>query len=126
MAELIKGSEKLRRQLQSIPDLLAVPIKKQIAEGLQQVQKTAQQNAPVRTGALKKSIKTEIETDGLKGRVYSDAPHAHLVEFGTVNAPAQPFMFPAWRENRNKIVRGIKRAADSALQAMGRTPTGLR
>ena len=126
MAELIKGSEKLRRQLLSIPDLLAVPIKKQIAEGLQQVQKTAQQNAPVRTGALKKSIKTEIETDGLKGRVYSDAPHAHLVEFGTVNAPAQPFMFPAWRENRNKIVGGIKRAADSALQAMGRTSTGLR
>jgi HK97 gp10 family phage protein len=43
--------------------------------------------------------------------VYAGAgphPQAHLQEFGTKHAPAQPFMRPAWDAEKREVLEGIK------------------
>ena len=47
------------------------------------VAREARQRVPVRSGKLKKSIKTRFSTVKLEGQVYSNVPYAHLVEFGS-------------------------------------------
>ncbi|QKC97268.1 HK97-gp10 family putative phage morphogenesis protein [Mesorhizobium sp. NZP2298] len=41
-------------------------------------------------------------------RVAATAPHALFAEFGTRHSPAQPYLGPALRGNRNKVLRSIK------------------
>jgi HK97 gp10 family phage protein len=43
-----------------------------------------------------------------KGERQTSAPHAHLVEFGTVNMPAEPFLRPAFDTNKMAAVDAIK------------------
>ncbi len=59
-------------------------------------------------------------------------PHAHLQEFGTQNHGPQPYLRPAWDENKQKaldsigeimgaeIMKAARRAANKALKARGR------
>jgi len=54
-----------------------------------------------------------------KGQRIARAPHAHLVEFGTVNMPAEPFLRPAYEQKKGdavtaiaeQLAKGIDRAA---------------
>ena len=46
----------------------------------------------------------------------SDVRYAHLVEYGTAEAEAQPFFWPAWRLNRKKIRDRIARRFRKALK----------
>ncbi|MBI3150082.1 MAG: HK97 gp10 family phage protein [Betaproteobacteria bacterium] len=43
-----------------------------------------------------------------KGQRQTSAPHAHLVEFGTVNMPAEPFLGPAFTQHKEAAVTAIK------------------
>lgn len=57
-----------------------------------------------------------------KGQKVDRAPHAHLVEFGTVNMPAEPFLRPAFEAKKEQAVTematvlrdGIERATKAA------------
>lgn len=42
-----------------------------------------------------------------KGQRIARAPHAHLVEFGTVNMPAEPVLRPAFESKKQEAVRVI-------------------
>jgi HK97 gp10 family phage protein len=44
-----------------------------------------------------------------KGQKVARAPHAFLVEFGTVNMPAEPFLRPALEENQTQAIDEMKR-----------------
>ena len=46
----------------------------------------------------------------------SDVRYAHLVEYGTAKADAQPFFWPAWRALRTRIRNRINRAARKAIR----------
>ncbi|MCO5131207.1 MAG: HK97 gp10 family phage protein [Xanthobacteraceae bacterium] len=46
----------------------------------------------------------------------SSVRYAHLVEYGTAKAPAQPFFWPAFRLHRTRITRRIKRAINKAVK----------
>lgn len=54
-----------------------------LRRGTSGVAREARQRVPVRTGKLKKSIKTRFSAVKLEGQVYSNVPYAHLVEFGS-------------------------------------------
>ncbi len=43
-----------------------------------------------------------------KGQRQTSAPHAHFVEFGTVNMPAEPFLGPAFTQHKEAAVTAIK------------------
>lgn len=62
----------------------------------------AQQLAPVDTGFMRDHI-TQTETataDSLRMEITSEAEYSALVEYGTVNSEAQPFMTPAFETIR--------------------------
>jgi HK97 gp10 family phage protein len=46
----------------------------------------------------------------------TDVRHGHLQEFGTVNHEAQPFMRPAFRLKRAKVMRRIATAVRKAIK----------
>lgn len=50
----------------------------------------AKNRVPVRTGALKKTIDSELAKDGLSGYVFAKSPLAHLIEFGASAAYIKP------------------------------------
>lgn len=108
-------------------------IRNVIAKGTIAVMKAAIIKAPMGpTGSLKAGIHSEMEREKPQGIVKSDAPHSHLVEFGTVERiasndprkgkkamrindkfvsgvirtgkmPKRPFMRPAMMQERGKI-----------------------
>lgn len=46
----------------------------------------------------------------------SDVRYPHLVEYGTANAPAQPFFWPAFRLSKKRITNRIKRAIGKSVR----------
>lgn len=42
--------------------------------------------------------------------------YPHLVEYGTLKAPAQPFFWPAYRLNKKRAQNRIKRAVNKAVK----------
>ena len=46
----------------------------------------------------------------------SDVRYPHLVEYGSTEAPAQPFFWPAFRLNRKRAANRIKRAIGKAVR----------
>lgn len=62
------------------------------------VERYAKQNAPVRTGFLRSSIHTVIETNSFRvyaASVIAGAEYASYVEYGTSRMAPQPYMQPA-------------------------------
>lgn len=55
-----------------------------------------------------------------KKSVQFGAPHAHLVEFGTVNMPAEPFLRPALDQNIQKAIDAMKAKGDGRVEAAAR------
>lgn len=88
--------------------------------------------APVDLGVLKQNIGNEPKNGGLDYIVFANAEYAPYVEFGTgteinipsglsdyakqfkgegkkqVNLPARPFFFPAYFEERAKLIKKLK------------------
>lgn len=92
MAELqVKGLAELHKALQQVPEQLEKKVlRNALRAGANVMKKAAQDRVPVKSGALRKSIK--VKTSARKGRYRlkatisagdEDAYYAHMVEFGT-------------------------------------------
>lgn len=74
------------------------------------VEREAKKKCPADTGRLRRSIQSEVRTEGNKvvGEVFTDVEYAPCIEYGTGlfndGAKPQPFLVPALTENRQKIV----------------------
>lgn len=90
------GADKLEKALRDKAKLAAA---KQIVRSCgTKLQRGAENNAPVDTGTLKRSITIEIEDDGLTAVVAPHTEYAAYVEYGTRYMTAQPYMRPAYEE----------------------------
>jgi HK97 gp10 family phage protein len=58
----------------------------------------AQENAPVRSGDLRRSIHDDANAPPLVARVVVGVPYGVFVEFGTSRNRARPFLRPAFME----------------------------
>ena len=67
-------------------------------------------DAPVLTGELARSIDYGKGNRPDTWRAGTNLFRAHFTEFGTVNAPAKPFLFPAFEAKRQEIVERIAAA----------------
>ncbi len=97
----------------------------------------AQANAPRDTGGLSQSIIIGARLNGRQtslnrkeagsrsavemfiGPSYAKGKggrHGHLLEFGTVKMPAQPFMRPAWDANKDAALRSISDDLGSEIE----------
>ena len=108
------------------------------------IRRTAQERVPVKTNHLRQSITTAVSDSPLTGMVMVGAPYGRFIEYGTrphvilprrsnvlaftvggslvfakkVNHPgtkAQPFMWPAFKENRAGLLRHFQAAATIVL-----------
>lgn len=66
------------------------------------------------TGNLARSVVVQIDTDGRGGDVVARAEYAAALEFGTSKIAPRPFMYPAARFNRDKIVKLIRDAINNS------------
>ena len=113
-------------------------IQRAVGKACALVERTAKQKAPKDTGALRRSITSEVEREGneMVGTVFTPLEFAPYVEFGTglfaesggrsdvpwcyqddkgewhstSGQKPQPFMRPALNENREQIKRILKEA----------------
>ena len=115
-------------------------IESSIRETGKNIRERAQRKVPVRTGKLKQSIKAHFDERKLIGQTYTKRPTAHLMEYGAkeslsmprkskgINIPgigyrkfaniparrAQPFMTPAFEEEKPVLIRAIRKAVEKA------------
>lgn len=130
------------KQLIANLNALAPKIKKKIMKpamrkGAAVIAKRAKRKVKKRSGMLQKSIKAKATKNG-NGRVYVDMKvageykgkrvvpknYAHLVEFGTSNSAAHPFMRPALAEGKNEAFQAATAEAKKKfgkLAAQGKT-----
>jgi len=104
----------LKSRLPQIAAVLPIRAAQGIEAAARQIVRDAQSAAPVGTppddphpGRLRDSIHAlEIDgewwvvADARAGAAEQGAPYAHMVEFGTVDTAARPFMIPAAEKNR--------------------------
>jgi HK97 gp10 family phage protein len=54
------------------------------------------------------------------GQRQTDAPHAHLIEFGTVNMPAEPFLRPAFDRDKGRLPEVMRQTGEKRIEAIAR------
>jgi HK97 gp10 family phage protein len=112
-----------------------IEIKKAVIKTAHDIENQAKALAPVKEGNLKNSIHTDIKDGGFTATIGTPADYASHVEFGTrphkitvkdanvlsdgknffgkeVNHPgtrAQPFLFPAFESNKDKLKDKIEK-----------------
>jgi HK97 gp10 family phage protein len=132
----IEGSKELENALNQLPKALAksalVSMMKQSAKP---VLADAKVNVPKRTGRLRDSLiigaslsrrqKSSGSQKGFAevfvGASWPSGAHAHLIEFGTKNMSAIPFLRPAWDSNRDTMFKDIQKVLWAILVKKART-----
>ncbi|SFE54648.1 phage protein, HK97 gp10 family [Actinopolyspora alba] len=81
------------------------------------VQADARSRVPDRTGRLKRGITVQVQKRSLSFSVgtHNGPFYGHLVENGTSDTPAQPFLLPAFTAHRGDIVRYVRAAVETRL-----------
>lgn len=112
MGVKLNGVRELKRALEAQANVqkIAAPIVKLNGAELQQ---KAQRNAPVDTGNLRRSINLSINDGGMTAEVTAMAEYSGYVEYGTRFMNAQPFVAPAFNEQKDIFVNDLKRAFEN-------------
>ncbi len=108
MAEIkFEGIAKLNKGLKKRMDMSAV--KTAVKKNGSDMQKKAQRNAPVDTGNLKNNIGLEISDGGMAATVEPTAEYAPYVELGTRFMEAQPYLKPAFEEQKKQFEKDLQK-----------------
>lgn len=109
-AEVNKASvSKAIRAIKLFTDRKDKAIRSQVSTSADSITRVAKQLCPVDTGRLRDSIHPEFSNNGMDAQVVTDVFYAPFVEFGTSRQRAQPFLFPAAEQERQKFLSAIKR-----------------
>jgi HK97 gp10 family phage protein len=127
-------TDRLRRRMRAIPQAVREAVVPALVLSGNELAGRMRALAPERTGALKESIvatppgastppysqpggsRVAGELEAIVTAGSSEVRYPHLVEFGTANATAQPFFFPAYRLSRKRIAGRLKRAIRKAVR----------
>lgn len=134
MARESKQMARLSARLAAVPKSVKEAVQPALHKSGDELATRMRQLAPEDTGALKESI--TVTTAGNTTPPYSqpggartvpenavavtvgneDVRYPHLVEYGTAEAPAQPYFWPAYRLTKKRIENRIKRAIGKAVR----------
>lgn len=106
----IVGMEKLQKKLKK--NVQMDDVKRGVRHNGAEMQTKAQQNAPVDTGTLKRSIGLEITDSGMTAEVEPTADYAPYVELGTRFMDAQPYLGPAFKDQKEKFKKDMKKLVE--------------
>lgn len=134
MARKDGGMGKLQRRFAAIPEAVKKAAMRDTVAAAEDIANRMRALAPVDEGDLKASI--AVTPGGERTPAHSQpggqvivpenkvmitagnnaVRYAHLVEWGTENAEAQPFFFPGYRLGKKKAVNKIKRGIRKAVK----------
>lgn len=100
-----EGISKLDKGLKKRMDLNAV--KTVVRKNGADMQAKSQRNAPVDTGTLKRGIGLDVSDNGMTATVEPTAEYAPYVELGTRFMEAQPYLKPAFDEQKEKFKKDM-------------------
>jgi HK97 gp10 family phage protein len=143
---IVTGVDKVDRKLRKLgPAVQKKVVRAAMRKGMNLVTAEARKNAPVKTGALKKAIKTRgssrpkkgvvrVETRVGAGDFKGETFYAAMVEFGTSHAPPHPYMTPAYEAKKDEaraaaiaaILAGVEREARGGAASSGRSAAGRK
>lgn len=103
----IVGIEKLQKKLKKNVDM--ADVKRVVRHNGAEMQAKAQQNAPVDTGNLKRSIGLEVTDGGMSAEMEPTAEYGPYVELGTRFMEAQPYLKPAFDVQKEKFKNDMKK-----------------
>ena len=117
----IVGMEKLQKKLKKNVNMEAV--KKKVRQHGGQLQEKAMRNAPVGTpestgipgyvgGNLRRNIFLDITDGGMTAEVEPTAEYAPYVELGTRFMEAQPYLKPAFDDQKEKFRKDMKKLVE--------------
>jgi HK97 gp10 family phage protein len=128
------GLARFQARMRAIPKAVRVAVQPALVKGAEEIASAARTLTPVDTGALRDSIAVTGPNQPLPpysqpggARVMqedqaavtvgnADVRYPHLVEYGTAEAPAQPFFWPAFRSTRKRAAARVKRAMSKAIR----------
>jgi HK97 gp10 family phage protein len=108
----VAGSEEFRAAISRFDSAMQRRIEEQLSQWAQGVKLEAERLVPVRTGYLQSSI--FAKSGGWEIQVGAEAEYAAVVEFGTFNMRAQPYLTPAIQAQLPSLERVMLDAIDSA------------
>ncbi|MGB0437666.1 MAG: HK97-gp10 family putative phage morphogenesis protein [Mycobacterium sp.] len=106
----VRGLKALDRKLVAISKAAAKAEDEALGVGAEMVADEARLRAPHRSGALRASLTHSRGKDKKGWRAGTNLFYGKFLEFGTVNAPERPYLFPAFESLRKRIVEDIVRA----------------
>lgn len=106
----VVGIEKLQKKLKK--NVQMAEVKRVVRHNGAEMQEKAQRNAPVDTGHLKRSIGLNMADAGMTAEVEPTAEYAPYVELGTRFMEAQPYLKPAFDEQKEKFKRDMKKLTE--------------
>lgn len=123
---VVTGNAELDKKLDALPGLLARRVVRQaLRRSASIVRDRAARYAPVRTGALRRSVKIKAWSRAgvdsamiVVPRKIKDSKkvfYARMVEYGTSKTPAQPYMRPAMEASRSEMLQVFQQEIRSWL-----------
>lgn len=136
----IEGLDKLRKKLNNLSS--DSTYKKALGQSGAIVEGAAMREVPVDTGILRSSISTQVDMSKLEARVGTNLDYAPYVEYGTglfatkgggrdtawsyqnskgqwvttKGQRAQPFLGPALRQNKDKIIKHFNKVIEEEVR----------
>jgi HK97 gp10 family phage protein len=109
MGVAIDGDKELKRQLAKIAVDVASALPLAALKGVEVLKVSAQQKAPVLTGALRDSIVADVEESNreIVVEVGPTVEYAEKVEFGGIRRAAKPYLRPALDETEELIIDAL-------------------
>jgi HK97 gp10 family phage protein len=129
---MVTGIDKLQRRLvDELPKKMRAELEQAMVESADRIVTGARLRVPVETGAVRDSIRHGGVKEGKRGGLYIAVTAgdrstqtdesgktyqvARLLEFGTVDMPAQPYLLPSYRANRKQSQQRIRKAMRNAI-----------
>ena len=105
----VTGLDKLQKALKD--NVTMDDVKRVVKHNGSELQEKMQDNADFQkgyqTGETKRSIGLEIKDSGMTADVGPDTEYSPYLEYGTRFMDAQPFIKPAWDEQKQKFKRDM-------------------
>lgn len=126
----IKGIDKLLKKLDTLNVDSKQVLKESIEKNMKVVQGEAKLLCPVEQGTLRNSIGVSVResSNKIEGKVATNMEYAPYVEFGTGKKVgdscgdkfAQPYLYPALKNNEEKIIKSIAKDLKMKMKEVSR------
>ena len=113
----LEGVEELKTAIERFDSNVQTEIYRQLAAWASNIEATARQLVPVRTGYLQSTIYARISD--WAAEVGAKAAYSAFVEFGTRHVKAHPYIYPAVQEHLPELEQKLLEAIDNAQAEAG-------